>query len=71
MRYIIKDTPCGQIRGADTLQGYSSYTNIAYAHHDGVMRTMIHCYIRTMLNKVVALLLSMSNKPHCHYKNAK
>ncbi len=34
MRYIIKDTPCGQIRGADTLNGYSYFTNIPYATAD-------------------------------------
>ena len=28
MRYMIKDTPCGQIRGADTQQGYSCFLNI-------------------------------------------
>ena len=31
MRYTIKDTPCGQIRGADTCQGYSYFKNIRYA----------------------------------------
>lgn len=32
MRYVIKDTPCGQIRGADTQNGYYKFTNIPYAH---------------------------------------
>lgn len=31
MRYIIKDTPCGQIRGADTCKGYYYFQNIPYA----------------------------------------
>lgn len=31
MRYIIKNTPCGQIRGADTCKGYAYYYNIRYA----------------------------------------
>ena len=31
MRYMIKDTPCGQIRGADTQKGYSYFLNISYA----------------------------------------
>lgn len=31
MRYIIKDTPCGPVRGADTEKGYSCFWNIAYA----------------------------------------
>lgn len=31
MRYLIKDTPCGPIRGADTQKGYSLFLNIAYA----------------------------------------
>lgn len=31
MRYTIKDTPCGQIRGADTCQGYYHFQNIPYA----------------------------------------
>ena len=31
MRYTIKNTPCGQIRGADTQKGYSYFLNIPYA----------------------------------------
>ena len=31
MRYAIQNTPCGQIRGADTGKGYSCFLNIAYA----------------------------------------
>ena len=31
MRYIIKETPCGAVRGADTQQGYSYFMNIPYA----------------------------------------
>lgn len=31
MRYIVKDTPCGKIRGADTQQGYFLFQNIPYA----------------------------------------
>lgn len=31
MRYTIKDTPCGKIRGADTQNGYSYFLNIPYA----------------------------------------
>lgn len=31
MRYIIKDTPCGQIRGADEQKGYYTFWNIPYA----------------------------------------
>ena len=31
MRYIIKNTPCGPVRGADTQQEYSYFLNIPYA----------------------------------------
>lgn len=31
MKYIIKETPCGQIRGAETGKGYSYFQNIRYA----------------------------------------
>ena len=31
MRYAIKNTPCGQVRGADTQKGYSYFFNIPYA----------------------------------------
>ena len=31
MRYIIKETPCGTLRGADTQKGYSWFLNIPYA----------------------------------------
>ena len=31
MRYIIKETPCGPVRGADTQKGYSYFLNIPYA----------------------------------------
>ena len=31
MRYIIKDTPCGKIRGVDTQKGYCYFMNISYA----------------------------------------
>lgn len=31
MRYVIKETPCGQVRGADTQKGYFHFQNIPYA----------------------------------------
>ena len=34
MRYIIKETPCGAVRGADTQEGYSYFMNIPYAKAD-------------------------------------
>lgn len=31
MRYVIKETLCGQVRGADTQKGYFHFQNIPYA----------------------------------------
>ena len=31
MRYIVKETPCGKIRGGDNGQGYHTFLNISYA----------------------------------------
>ncbi len=31
MRYVLKETPCGKLRGVDTQDGYSYFQNIPYA----------------------------------------
>ena len=30
MRYIVKETPCGSLRGIDTQEGYARFQNIPY-----------------------------------------